>query len=1046
MSHSRFARGIFFFAVILAQAISTPAIAIGTKRPEPTVSSIAVETNEDTAVTITLSVSSGGIRKFTYYFEILSSPSNGTAVIAGDQLTYTPETGFFGHDEFTYFARDNRGYVTQPGTVSITVDSFNNAPTANEATFNTDEDTRLDITVSGSDPEGWPLTYTITSNPSKGTLTGTAPNLTYAPNADFNGSDAFYFRVSDGLLNSPSAKITINIAAVNDSPTATSQTVSTEEDQAKTILLSGSDVDGDTLYFVIAANVSHGTVSLSGNQATYTPEGNFNGSDSFTFTVSDGTTSSDAATISVTVNPVNDPPVATSPQEVVTDQGTAVAFSFLVSDVDNDPLTITTTRNPAHGTLTLSGLEATYTPTDPNFYGQDLFTYQATDGSAISQATVNVTIQEVKTSGEEEVPDPLDWNIDELAGTDISTPLTNGSSVAIGLSNGVRTIFFTYTDAGGELILGMLSPDGVITTNTIVNGGVSPGALSAEGENVMVVYQSDNGSEHLQKVYVSSDGGDTGDHFILGDKGVGASVPTVCVWEDKGLVAWVAPPTDEDKGPLYVASLTNGTIDTVQQIGSETAYSAPSLSCSSAGQSLAVRYQPPDGGEITTHFAEKINGTFSLREVFKGADPSICASGDIIGIASHRGATVNFARSTDRGAVWEMEARDTTARFGNVSCDGDKIFVLYGDWPTTELAMTHDDATRALGAQISYDGGETFYVEYPAETDGYQGPASSAMDSQGIAIVLKDLNREVIRIITAYTGPTVPFVLSLHMEPHGSRVCDTVNHPEVRCVTNEDFAHNRQKMGEMIDVLNQYGLKATFEASPQWLTRLSETAEGQAVIQAAIDGGHEWALHHHGFDHNDWNGYSDNPLAYSQPHHIYSSLTPQPMSAYMEIVHAFETENNIQMITMEGTQLEYDWQEEWEFKTADGDEKDGWPLDDPDGVCPTGNPSWTQVVLPSISFEDLSLPAWGLTHTNFMGFIPACQKVKADNIYAYFDEVDLNTLQPTDAVNLVFHVEDYARDELTPEFDAFFEKVSQYPFIKGMTVSDYMCERVGVCD
>ena len=98
----------------------------------------------------------------------------------------------------------------------------------------------------------------------------------------------------------------------NTTPTATAQSVSGNEDTAQSITLAGSDPNGDSLTYAIASAPSNGSASLSGNTVTYTPSSNYSGTDSFTFTVSDGTTTSSAATVSITVNAVNDTPTATA--------------------------------------------------------------------------------------------------------------------------------------------------------------------------------------------------------------------------------------------------------------------------------------------------------------------------------------------------------------------------------------------------------------------------------------------------------------------------------------------------------------------------------------------------------------------------------------------------------------------------------------------------------------------------------------------------------------------------------------------------------------
>ena len=102
------------------------------------------------------------------------------------------------------------------------------------------------------------LTFSVVANPAHGSLSGTVPNLTYTPAADYNGSDSFTFKANDGTVDSNIATISITVNAVNDPPTADTQSVTTNEDTAKAITLTGSDVEGDTLTFSIVANPSHG--------------------------------------------------------------------------------------------------------------------------------------------------------------------------------------------------------------------------------------------------------------------------------------------------------------------------------------------------------------------------------------------------------------------------------------------------------------------------------------------------------------------------------------------------------------------------------------------------------------------------------------------------------------------------------------------------------------------------------------------------------------------------------------------------------------------
>ena len=116
--------------------------------------------------------------------------------------------------------------------------------------------------------------------------------LTYTPAANFTGSDSFTFKVNDGTVDSTTATITINVTNVNDAPVALGQSVTTAEETAKTITLSGTDADSDTLSFNSVSTPSNGTLSGTAPNLTYTPAANFTGSDSFTFKVNDGTVDS----------------------------------------------------------------------------------------------------------------------------------------------------------------------------------------------------------------------------------------------------------------------------------------------------------------------------------------------------------------------------------------------------------------------------------------------------------------------------------------------------------------------------------------------------------------------------------------------------------------------------------------------------------------------------------------------------------------------------------------------------------------------------------
>jgi VCBS repeat-containing protein len=189
---------------------------------------------------------------------------------------------------------------------------------------------------------------------------------------------------------------------VNDAPVANNDSYATNEDTTLTIAAPGvlandTDVDGNSLTAALVTGPSHGTLTLNANGSfTYTPTLNYNGPDSFTYKANDGNLDSNTATVSITVNTVNDAPVA-NPDSATVAKNSSVAINALAndSDVDGDTLTVTSFSQGAHGTVTYSTRNKNfrYTPAK-GFSGIDTFTYTISDGhGGTATATVTITVQ-----------------------------------------------------------------------------------------------------------------------------------------------------------------------------------------------------------------------------------------------------------------------------------------------------------------------------------------------------------------------------------------------------------------------------------------------------------------------------------------------------------------------------------------------------------------------------------------------------------------------------------------------------------------------------
>src|SRR2546429_2716377 len=185
-------------------------------------------------------------------------------------------------------AGDSNAGEYQNGAAYVFASASNTAPVANPQSVAAAEDMAVAITLSGSDGEAAPLTFAVVSGPANGTLSGTPPNLNYAPNLNFNGSDSFTFKVNDGSLDSATATVSINITPVNDAPVADSQSVTTLEDTPVAITLAGSDVEGSPLTFAVLTGPTKGTLSGATPNLTYTPHANANRADTVTLQGTDG--------------------------------------------------------------------------------------------------------------------------------------------------------------------------------------------------------------------------------------------------------------------------------------------------------------------------------------------------------------------------------------------------------------------------------------------------------------------------------------------------------------------------------------------------------------------------------------------------------------------------------------------------------------------------------------------------------------------------------------------------------------------------------------
>ncbi len=350
-----------------------------------------VEAGEE--LTFTATATDPDLPVQTLTFSLLGAPDGASIDPATGVFTWTPTVDQAGDHTVTVCVSD--GELEDCEEITITVNYINLAPVAVADTYTTDEDVVLTVAAPGvlendSDPNGDALTAILVDGVDHGTLTFNADgSFVYTPEQDYNGTDSFTYKASDGELESEVVTVTITINPVNDAPVAVDDAYTTAEDvilvvAAPGVLANDYDVDGDTLTATLRTGVSHGTLTLmSDGSFTYLPDPDFFGTDSFTYNLITypGTTSewTDWATVTITVTPVNDAPVLDEIPDATIPEMVLYTFTATATDVDSTNLTFSLINPPAGASINPTTGVFTWTPTEAQGPGVFTFTVKVCD-------------------------------------------------------------------------------------------------------------------------------------------------------------------------------------------------------------------------------------------------------------------------------------------------------------------------------------------------------------------------------------------------------------------------------------------------------------------------------------------------------------------------------------------------------------------------------------------------------------------------------------------------------------------------------------------
>ena len=471
-----------------------------------------------------------------------SSPDGDVEINPDGTITFTPDPDFNGETTITYTAVDPDGNET-PGTITVTVNPVDDAPVTEDDTAETDEDTPvvIDPLANDSDPDGDPLTVGEASSPDGDVEINPDGTITFTPDPDFNGETTITYTAVDPDGNETPGTITVTVNPVDDAPVTEDDTAETDEDTPVVIdpLANDSDPDGDPLT-VGEASSPDGDVEINPDGTiTFTPDPDFNGETTITYTAVDPDGNETPGTITVTVNPVNDAPEARD-DNATTPFNTPVVIPVLGNDfdVDGDTLTVVDATSPDGAVEINPDGTITFTPND-GFEGPATVTYTIEDPDGLQDtATVFISVDEQPLDGIVEGTDGDDLIDEDYVGDPEGDKVDNEDAILPGEEPNDDII---EAGEGNDTVLAGEGDDDVFGGggDDEIDGGAGDDILRGEGDDDTIM--GGEGSDTVE----GGDGDDvidTANGSILLDRGFPGADAQVPFLPDLG-------PLDPDDDP-----------------------------------------------------------------------------------------------------------------------------------------------------------------------------------------------------------------------------------------------------------------------------------------------------------------------------------------------------------------------------------------------------------------------------------------------------------------------------------------------------------------
>jgi len=446
---------------------------------------------------------------------------NGTVSLINGTVTFTPIANYNGPASFTYTVSDGNG-GTSTATVNLSISPVNDRPDAvNDSIVVTaagkvtiDPATLL---ANDQDVDGDKLTITSVQCATHGTVALVNGKVVFTPDAGYSGPATFTYTISDGKggcgnASSDTATVCLTIPKDNTAPDAVNDSVTGQEDHAfvitmATLLANDTDANGDKLTITSVQAGVHGVVAIVSGQVVFTPEANYNGPASFTYTISDGKGGTDTATVSLNIYPENDAPGAVNDGVITGKEDTSLAINFATllandKDVDGDTLTISSVQAGEHGSVAIVNGQVVFTPT-AHYNGPASFTYTVADGhGGFDTATVSLNIAaaihnvEVTSASVNVSEEGLVGGLQDTTG---NPDTTNASSIEGHLQ---------ISNAAGNLTITLSQPSEVLTSGGVAVTWLGSGTqqlTAMAGTHAVATVSVDNSGHYAFKLLAPVD-------------------------------------------------------------------------------------------------------------------------------------------------------------------------------------------------------------------------------------------------------------------------------------------------------------------------------------------------------------------------------------------------------------------------------------------------------------------------------------------------------------------------------------------------------------